>query len=183
MYGVTEKKNQNLAPSDFCFQCCTSGSQNTTIFPTDIWRKLYLPRKFSRKMRGWVAMGRRLAAVTWTQGKGGTHSAWTGKWKAVLVLQHLPYQEGAEVAFGMLPSGRSSILNSCIAWPFGPHSSTLEIRHFLYTGKKSCLNHNVVLFRRYGISKWQSWDWAQFFLTIMVFSWLYIMIFLVFLLK
>ena len=48
------------------------------IFPVDVGKKLYVPRKFSRKMRGF-AVEKRLAGVDWSKGEKGKHSARTKK--------------------------------------------------------------------------------------------------------
>lgn len=77
-----------------CFQYCMNGSQNALIFPTNVRKKPYLPRR----MRGWVAMERWLTGVNWINGKDGKHSDWTERWKAVTHFAAFSVPKRVEVA-------------------------------------------------------------------------------------
>lgn len=136
-------------------------------------------------MRGFSG-GRRLAWMDWNKGKDRKHSAWTKTWKAVPHTGASAVPKRVEVTFRILTSGWRNILKSCITLPFGPQFSALwRFNIYCIFGGKFTLNIRWLLI----IIKNNLGDiisvncrvriWAQF-LTPVVFSCLYIRIFLVF---
>lgn len=68
--GITISLSQVL-----CFQHCMNGLENIRIFSMDVRKKLYLSRKFARKMvmwvavKRWFAVERQLVRTNWTKDK------------------------------------------------------------------------------------------------------------------